>query len=116
MKDSAQQWLANRASPPGILACGLRRPDGKFICHAADESCSPEKMEKILGQFENVRAAVFTEKPAPQWNTWNFEQGQIRFVERADGWLLGLVVRADSITAPNLDPLSREFLSVQFGH
>ena len=29
MKDAAQQWLADRASPPGMLACGLRRPDGK---------------------------------------------------------------------------------------
>jgi len=73
-------------------------------------------MEKILGQFESLRAAVFTDNPAPHWSTWNFDRGQIRIVERADGWLLGLVVRADSITAPNLDPLSREFLSVQFGN
>ena len=115
MKDPAQQWLMNRASSPGTLACGVRRPDGKLICRSVEESCPAGKMEKILGQFENVRAAISTDKLSPRWSTWAFEQGQIRFVERADGWLLGLVVRAESDAAPGLDPLSREFLSLELG-
>ena len=112
MSDPAQQWLVDRASPPGMLACGLRRPDGKFICHSADERCPAEKMEKVLDHFGSLRAAIFTDDSPAPWNTWSFEQGQIRFVERPDGWLLGLVVRTESTVPPNLDPLSREFLSL----
>ena len=88
MKDPAKQWLTDRASPPGMLACGLRRPDGKYVCRSVEESCPVGKMERILAQFEGLRASLFTEKLSPRWVTWAFEQGQIRFVERPDGWLL----------------------------
>jgi len=115
MKDPAQQWLTDHASPAGMLACGLRQPDGKYVCRSVEESCPAAKMEKILGQYEGLRAAVFTEKLLPRWSTWAFEQGQIRFVERPDGWLLGLVVRAESDAVPRLDPLSREFLTLELG-
>jgi hypothetical protein len=112
MSQAAQPWLAGRASPPGMLACGLRGPDGKPVCHSVEESFSARKMEKILGQFEGLHAAVFADPPAPRWSTWVFEQGQIRFVLRPDGWLLGLVLRRDSEALPRLDPLSAEFLTL----
>jgi hypothetical protein len=115
MKDPAQQWLTDRAAPPGTLACGLRRPDGKFVCRSLEEICPAEKMEKIFGQFEGLRSALFTENLVPRWSTWAFEQGQIRFVERPDGWLLGLVVRAESEAVNCLDPLATEFLALKLG-
>jgi hypothetical protein len=115
MKDPAQQWLIDRASPPGMLACGLRRPNGKVICRSIEEAYPAAKMEKILGQFPSLRAAADTDKLSPRWCTWAFEQGQIRFVERPDGWLLGLVVRTESDALPTLDPLSTEFLTLNLG-
>ena len=115
MKDSALQWLTDRALPPGMLACGLRRPDGDVVCRSVEESCPVEKMGEILGEFAGLRASLFSEKLSPRWSTWAFERGQIRFVERPDGWLLGLVVRTESEALPSLDPLSQEFLTLQFG-
>ena len=115
MKDPALQWLTDRASPPGMLASGLRRPDGKLICHSVEETCPATKMERILGHFPGLHAAVFTDQLPPRWSTWVFEQGQIRFVERSDGWLLGLVIRAESEALPRLDPLSVEFLALELG-
>jgi hypothetical protein len=115
MKAAAQQFLVDRASPAGTLACGLRQPGGKYICHSVDETCPAGKLEKILGQFENLRAALSAEKLAPHWNTWAFERGQIRFVERPDGWLLALVIRSESEALPGLDALSLEFLSLDLG-
>ena len=112
MNDSAHQWLAERAAPPGTLACGLRGPDGNCACLSAEETYTAEAMEKILGHFENLAAAVFTEAPAPYWSTWAFEKGHIRFVERLDGWRFALVVRAGSDAASALDGLSQEFLSL----
>jgi len=116
MSKSAQQWLANRASPSGMLACGLRRADGVVICHSREDICPLEKMERILRQFESVRAALVSDQLVPRWWTWTFEQGQIRFVARSDGWLLGLVVRLDSEAMTQLDPLSNEFLSLELGN
>ena len=115
MKKSPLQWLTERASPPGILACGLRQPDGKPVCRSGAEGCPAGSMETMLGLFGSLRAAVFSEIPALRWSTWSFEHGQIRFVERPDGWLLGLVVRANSGAVGSLDPLSEEFLALQLG-
>ena len=85
MKDRLQQWLIDRASPPGMLACGLRRPDGKCICRSVEDAYPAAKMEKILGQFESLRVAVLADQLSPRWSTWAFAQGQIRFVPRPDG-------------------------------
>lgn len=112
MNESAQQWLMQRASPPGTLACGLREPNGDCTSHSVDETCPAAAIEQILNYYDSLAAAVFTESPAPSWSTWSFEQGHIRFVERADGWRLALVVRAESEAVAALDELSREFLSV----
>jgi hypothetical protein len=116
MINPALQWLTVRASPPGMLACGMRGPDGKFACHSVEEDCPAGKMEKILGHFDGLRATLYADPLAPRWSTWTFERGQIRFVVRPDGWLLGLMVRSESDAQPKLDPLSNEFLSLQLGH
>ena len=112
MSDSALQWLKDGASPPGTLACGLRGPDGVCVCHGVEETFPAANLEGILGHFDSLAADVFAEPPAPRWSTWTFEQGQIRFVERPDGWRLALVVRAGSDAATALDSLSQEFLSL----
>jgi hypothetical protein len=113
MSNFAQQWLTRRASPQGMLACGLCDPNGKSICHSLDELCSASKMGKILAQFEFIRPALFADDPGPRWSTWVFQQAQIRFVKRADGWLFALVVRAESEAIAKLDALSEEFLALE---
>jgi hypothetical protein len=113
MTDSALQWLTERASQPGTLAGALRRPDGTFISHSLDPSCLSATIEKILTDFD-VLAPAIAEPAAPQWSTWDFELGKIRFVERPDGWRLALVVRKESAAAPALDSVSQEFLTNSF--
>jgi len=107
-----RQWLAERASQPGTLACVLRLPDGNLISHSVDPVCPAAIVEGILGNFDTLAAA---ESAAPQWSTWAFEHGQIRLIERPDGWRLALVVRNDSPVLLSLDALSQEFLSALFG-
>ena len=115
MKDAVLQWFNGRVSPPGLLACGLRQPDGNFACRSVEASCPVPRMEKVLAQFASLRAALFSDALAPRWSTWEFEHGQVRYVERADGWLLGVVVGAGAEAMPGLDQLSQEFLSLQLG-
>jgi hypothetical protein len=108
-----QQWLIRRASPPGTVACGLRDPGGKSICHCLDELCPPERLERILGQLESMLASLFPEGSSLRWTTWAFEQGQIRLVKRPDNWILALVIRLESDAALKLDSLSEEFLALE---
>jgi len=115
MNTTAKNWLTERASPPGTLACGLRSPDGEVFCRSIEEICPEPTMQKLLGQFDGMRATIFADPLAPRWCTWAFDQGQIRFVPRTDGWLLGLVIRAESDAQPRLDPLSTEFLGLDLG-
>jgi hypothetical protein len=113
MRGFNQEWLVRRAAAPGTLACGLRGPDRKSICHSLDETFTADRMEKILAQFEVLRPAVFPEPAAARWSTWSFERGQIRFVPRPDHWLLCLVVRPDSDATLRLDGVCREFLALE---
>jgi hypothetical protein len=115
MKNTAKQWLTDRASPAGMLACGLRSPDGQTVCRSIEDILPEITMQKLLGQFEQVRATLFAEPLSPRWCTWAFEHGLIRFVPRPDGWVLGLVIRAESDAQPRLDPLSAEFLALDLG-
>jgi hypothetical protein len=112
MKDSFKQWLDQNASTPGLLACGVRK-SGKSICHSADESCPSDRVETLLGRFDLIQSSLLRDCAAPCWNTWVFDQGQIRFVLRTDGWLCVLIVSADSEAAPKLTELSYEFLKIQ---
>jgi hypothetical protein len=114
MNDTALQWLTERGSVPGTLACAARRPDGNFITHTADPTCPATTIESILANFDALAAAGATESTAPQWSTWSFEQGQIVLAERPDGWRLAVVVRNESEAAGALDSLSQEFLTTQF--
>jgi len=113
MKISPPKWLASRASPPGMLACGVRNPAGEVASHTTEAGWPAEAMEAILSQFDSMRVDLFSDQFAPRWSTWAFEQGQLRYVARPDGWLLGLVVRSDSEALARLDSLSVEFLSLQ---
>jgi hypothetical protein len=113
MNDILNQWFAERASAPGILVCGVRLADGMCVCHAANENCPPEKMEKILQQLADVQALFFDNHLQTRCSTWIFEQGKIRSVARADGLLLGLIVRADANAEQSLGQLSEEFLKLE---
>ncbi len=113
MKDP-RQWLTERASQPGTLACGLRQPDGGFISHSVDAAFPAAAVEGILNRFDTLAAAA-AEGAATQWNTWAFEQGQVRLVQRPDGWRLALVVRNDSPVVLSLDLLCQEFLAMELG-
>lgn len=113
MNDTVLQWLKERASQPGTLACAVRLPDGQCVSHSADAAFPETTIEGVLANFDAL-AALSVETAAPQWNTWVFEQGQIRLVERSDGCRLALAVRNESEAASALDSLSREFLTTPF--
>jgi hypothetical protein len=113
MKITAAKWLNSKASLAGTIACGLQRPNGKRICQSVDDVCSESKMEEVLAFFESIQTTLASSGVAPLWSTWRFEQGSVRYALRADGWLLGMLVRPDSEASEKLDHHTREFLSLE---
>ena len=53
MKPDFKTWFAGLPAVPGMLACGVRRPDGRCAGHGGEKNYPVEKIEKFLGQFEN---------------------------------------------------------------
>jgi hypothetical protein len=115
MNSTIQEWLEKRTLPPGILAMGFCQPDGGLATHSLDPLCLEPKMEGILEAYAAQRALVLSGDLAPRWCTWVFERGVIRYVERPDGWLMGLVVTAESQAQSILDTLAQEFLALELG-
>jgi hypothetical protein len=112
VKDPVKEWLPQRVTAAGVLACGLRRPNGKLAAQCADASCPPAAMENLLRQLEGARSLFAAEKQSPRWFTFSYEHGQIRFVARPDGWHFAVVVRPETDGANVLDALCEEFLQL----
>ena len=115
MKDPVKEWLPQRVTAAGVLACGLRRPNGRLAVQCADASCPPAAMENLLRQLDSSRTLFPAGSPQPKWVTFSFEQGQIRFVTRTDGWHFAIVVRPETDAAQALDGLCEEFLAPKLG-
>lgn len=108
----SKRRLPEHVNPAGVLASGLRRPNGKIICQGADAACPPARMEKIFRQLAAARALFAAENPFPRWLAFAFEHGQIRLVVRPEGWLFAIALRPETDAAQNLDALSAEFLAL----
>jgi hypothetical protein len=115
MNEAIKEWLVAHAEVQGLLGCGVRTPANLCVCHGHDQNCPPEKMEKMLNQIAEAQPWLFQDGALPRWMTWTFEYGQIRFVNRPDGMLLGLAVRVDTDAAQHLDQLAGEFLALPKG-
>lgn len=115
MKDPVKEWLPQRVTLAGALAASLRRPNGKITSQCADPACPPAAMDNLLRQLDGSRVLFTGENPQPKWLTYCFEQGQLRFVARPDGWMFAILVRPETDAAYQLDAFSEEFLSLKLG-
>jgi hypothetical protein len=112
MKDPVKDWLPVRINVMGVLACGLRRPNGKLHSQCADASCPPAAMDNLLRQLDGSRTLTAQDNPRPRWVTFCYEHGLIRYVTRADGWYFAVVVRPETEASGQLDAWSEEFLGL----
>jgi hypothetical protein len=107
-----KSWFASLPAVPGMLACGVRQPNGKCAGYGDEKIYPAEKIEKLLGQFATLQEPLVAAGFFPRWTTWMFVYGQLRFVARPDQRLLMLLVSPDTEAAQMLDRLAEEFLIV----
>jgi hypothetical protein len=111
MKADFKTWFARLPAVPGMLACGVRQPNGKCIGYGDDRVYPAEKIEKLLKQFAGLHEPLAAAEFSPRWTTWAFEYGQLRFVARPDRRLLLLLVSPETEAVRELDRLSEDFLA-----
>lgn len=112
MNELLNQWLDARLSVPGMVACGVAL-SGTSFCRSTDANFTVEQMAQIIGVLQATATAPGIEAAALRWHDWVFANGKIRFAVRADGWVFGAAVRANSDAAQILDPLTEEFLTLK---
>ena len=112
MMDQIQEWLTKRSLPPGVLAVGFRQPDGGVSGQSLDPKCPQAGVEELFNQYSALDIKTGEDEPAARWCTWVFERGLVRFVERPDRWMMGIIVAPESSAQSVLDTLAREFLAL----
>ncbi|HTQ52226.1 MAG TPA: hypothetical protein VMJ12_16075 [Candidatus Acidoferrales bacterium] len=116
MSSSPQEKPAPGATIPGLLACGLRRPDATCQSYSFDEMYPREHLEDMLHQLAGTMTWLAGQGLAPHRLTWTFEQGQIVLIPRMDGALLALATQPNTEAAESVDQLVEEFFSLTPGN
>jgi hypothetical protein len=111
MKADFKTWFAALPAVPGMLACGVRQPNGKCAGYGDEKIYPAEKIEKLLKQFAELHGPLAAAELSPRWTTWAFEYGHLRFVARPDRRLLMLLVSPDTEAVCELDRIAEEFLA-----
>ena len=80
-----KEWLPQRVTAAGVLACGLRRPNGRLAVQCADASCPPAAMENLLRQLDSLRALFPAIRPHDETNLSLVKTERDPFRRRAGG-------------------------------
>jgi len=112
MKADFKNWFASLPALPGMLAGGVRQPNGKCTGFGDEKIFPTEKIEELLKNFHNLHAPLVAAKLPASVVTWAFEYGRLRFVMRSDKCLLLLLVAPETEAEKSLEQLSQEFLSI----
>jgi hypothetical protein len=96
-----QPWLEQQGKYPGLLACGVNRPDGQFRIASHSPQVTPARAAGICPRMAAAIQRISVDHfPGFQFS-WSFEQMQIVCRQRPDRLVLVLFLRRD-ITAQEL--------------
>jgi hypothetical protein len=112
MKDNLKDWFASLPAVPGMLACGVRRSNGKCSTNGDEKKYPPEKIVGLLNHFAGLHEPLTVAELPSHCTSWAFEHARLRFVSRPDKWLLALLVAPETEAEKLLDQLSGEFLNI----
>jgi hypothetical protein len=115
--DPIKTWLAQLPTVRGVLASGVRFPDGTALSQSYSCDCPLAALEHawrcVADTFE-VLAAY--QHPAARLR-WRYELAHLHCARRKDGTLLGLFVtsRPADLDAPAVERLIAEFEALPDG-
>jgi hypothetical protein len=95
MNDLFPNWLDN----PGlshVLACCLRLPNGESHLQLAGPEPANEQFDQVMKRISVIVPLLIEQQLLPGQMLWNFAQGRLHYVVRADGAALGLYCKTGS--------------------
>ena len=111
MKELLQQWVAQRARLPGVLACGLRFPDKTSFTQSWSDDFPAQNLDHAWrcasDAFQVLKISVFPS----EYVRWVYEKAYLYCARRDDGICLGVFMAKDPKVS---DPVAVERLLVEF--
>jgi hypothetical protein len=89
MKDVVQNWLDNpRLSQ--VQACCTRSPSGEHHIQSAGAEIVNEQVERAMNRIAPIVPKLINQGLLPGRILWDFTNGRLYYVVRADGSALGI--------------------------
>jgi hypothetical protein len=86
-------WLNRISADSGLLACGVRLPQGSCVNQSFTPSFPSEKLDDVWGQLSEAVNAFRLRRIALNRLCWKYDRVHVWFVVRPDGLGLGLVFK-----------------------
>jgi hypothetical protein len=91
--DQTTRWLRTMPIVRGTLARGIRFADETFVSDGEDDSFSETALQAAWRLVADAFQVLRAQHLPPTRMTWVHEFTELHFVQRADGAILGVVVK-----------------------
>lgn len=99
MKAVFESWLQQISPEVGIVACGVRLPDGTFVTHSFSYDFPADQWESVWRKLdETVQTFSLRHLPMAR-QCWTFQRHHLLWVMRQDGLALGFLVTQEEAEA-----------------
>jgi hypothetical protein len=98
MNEAFSRWIEQNGTLPGVLACGIRFPDGNAACHISSGDLTTAQLKQTLEQLADAVKGLNLHRLVATRLQWSYENGRVYYVLRRDGIGLG------AVTAPPVTP------------
>ncbi len=91
--DQTTRWLRTMPTVRGALARGIRLADETFVSDGNDETFSASALQAAWRLVADAFQVLRAQHLPPNRLTWVHERTVLHFVRRADGAILGVIVK-----------------------
>ena len=116
MKEAINQWLRQKASLKGVLACGVRYPDENMFFPSTYPDLPRERLEYSLRCVADTFQVLKLNNLPNEQICWTYQNSILYCVKRAEGAFLAVFTRKDpkTVDLSGLEEMLAEFPTV--GH
>ena len=112
MKEIFESWLGQISGEVGLLACGVRLPDGSFLTQSFSYDFPADQWDVVWKKLDET-AHTFSLRHLPvARQCWKFERHHLYWAMRPDGLAFGLLATQDAlqVNGDYIQSLFEEFM------
>ena len=113
MSELINRWFSRTGRVPGMLACGLRYPDGATFSRTWEVHLTESLLNELWTRLHPIAEVVETE--APESLRWTFDKNLVVGATRANGptFFVLLARKAGEAEVAGLERLLHEFRALR---